>query len=135
MDPGDRSQLSRSDHSDLRRRSRGPYQRPPRSHSIYFCCFLIRGGAIMAPQLSRYTMLKSARRRRSPNAVRLSCERLEDRVTPSLFNVQNPPLAPSGFNNNGCVVVSDFNKDGLSDAVMTNFGTDYGAGAGTTITL
>jgi hypothetical protein len=89
----------------------------------------------MAPQLSRYTMLKSARRRRSPNAVRLSCERLEDRVTPSLFNVQNPPLAPSGLNNNGCVVVSDFNKDGLSDAVMTNFGTDYGAGAGTTITL
>jgi len=41
----------------------------------------------------------------------------------------------TGLNNNGCVATADFNKDGRMDAVMTNFGTDYGAGAGTTVTL
>src|SRR5205814_4459487 len=30
---------------------------------------------------------------------------------------------------------ADLNKDGLMDAVLTNFGTDYAAGAGSTITV
>src|SRR5262245_56580086 len=78
----------------------------------------------MAPQLSRHSRLnQSARRRRSPNAVRLWCERLEDRVTPALFNVQSP-LQFTGMNNNGFVGVADLNKDGRMDAVFTNFG-DY----------
>src|SRR5205085_6083199 len=40
-----------------------------------------------------------------------------------------------GLNNNGCVAVADFNHDGLADAVLTNEGTDFGAGAANTITI
>ncbi|HVK13186.1 MAG TPA: Ig-like domain-containing protein, partial [Gemmataceae bacterium] len=58
----------------------------------------------------------------------------EDRTTPALFDVQ-PALTPGQLNNNGFVAVADFNKDGLDDAVMTNFGTNYTTGAGTAITL
>jgi hypothetical protein len=52
----------------------------------------------------------------------------------ALFNVQNP-MSFSGLNNNGSVAVADFNKDGFTDAVLSNFGTDYSSGAGTTITV
>ena len=62
------------------------------------------------------------------------CEQLEERLAFALFTVQ-PPLTFSGLNNNNCVAVGDFNKDGLNDAVLSNFGTDYGAGAGTTISV
>jgi Big-like domain-containing protein/VCBS repeat protein len=87
--------------------------------------------------------LRSLRRTRSAERSRrdsiakstaLRCEPLEDRVTPVLFNVQSS-MTFSGLNNNGCVASADFNKDGRMDAVMTNFGTDYSAGAGSTITV
>ena len=57
-------------------------------------------------------------------------ERLEERLAFALFNVQ-APLSFTGLNNNSCVVTADLNKDGFSDAVLTNFGTDYASGAGT----
>jgi hypothetical protein len=56
------------------------------------------------------------------------------RLALTLFNVQTP-LSFTGLNNNNCVAVADLNKDGLSDAVLSNFGTDYSSGAGTTITV
>ena len=72
-------------------------------------------------------------RRRSPGrCVGPRCERLEERLKFALFNVTTPLLF-SGLNNNGSVAVGDLNKDGFTDAVLTNFGTDYGTGAGTTI--
>jgi len=89
----------------------------------------------MAPQSHRRTSsAKPPRRRRIAKPSPLHCELLEDRTTPALFNVQNP-LSVSGLNNNGCVAVADLNKDGFTDAILTNFGTDYAAGAGNTITV
>jgi hypothetical protein len=89
----------------------------------------------MAPQsLRQTTSAPPARRRKPAKVVRLGCEQFEDRIAPALFNVQSP-LSFTGLNNNGCVAVADFNKDGIMDAVMTNFGTDYASGAGSTITI
>src|SRR4051812_27414993 len=91
----------------------------------------------MAPQTPRHrTPARPARRidrARNVNA-RLRCERLEDRTTPALFSVQQP-LGFSSLNNNGCVAVADLDKNGVADIVLANFGTDYSAGAGTTITV
>jgi Bacterial Ig-like domain (group 3)/FG-GAP-like repeat/FG-GAP repeat len=86
----------------------------------------------MVPQSPRH--VPSARQRRIMMSVRPQCELLEDRITPALFNVLNP-LSFTGLNNNGCVATADLNQDGLSDAVLPNFGTDYGSGAGSTITV
>jgi hypothetical protein len=62
------------------------------------------------------------------------CEQLEERLALALFNVLSP-LSFSGLNNNNNVAVADLNKDGLADAILTNFGTDYSTGAGNTITV
>jgi len=89
----------------------------------------------MAPKSSRYSIsARHARRRRSAKLAGLQCEQLEDRTTPALFNIQGP-LSFSGLNNNGCVAAADLNKDGFMDSVLTNFGTDYSSGAGSTITV
>jgi hypothetical protein len=88
----------------------------------------------MAPHTFRRIAAPAARRRRSVTFFRLRCEQLEDRVVPALFNVHTP-YSFTGLNNDGCVVTADFNKDGRTDAVLTNFGTDYGSGAGSTITV
>src|SRR5687768_15689797 len=76
----------------------------------------------MAPQSPRSH--RSAAPRRPAGSVRLWCNRLEDRVTPAVFNAQ-PALTQWGtnMNNNGFVATADFNKDGYMDAVLTNFGT------------
>src|SRR5262249_53066833 len=89
----------------------------------------------MSPKFSpRVRMAPSRRPRRSIRLPGLQCAPLEDRIAPPLFNVQTPMSFP-GLNNNGCVAVADFNKDNLQDVVLTNFGTDYGSGAGSTITV
>ncbi len=93
----------------------------------------------MAPQSSRRRIpAPSARRRWPAQSVRLRCEALEDRDVPALFNVMTPPSI-SGLTNAGCVAVADFDKNGVSDAVLTNFGTAYGttaaSGAGNTVTI
>lgn len=87
----------------------------------------------MAPQSPRNKRFPPPPAHRRTKSVRLLCEQLEDRVTPALFNVQSP-LSFTGLNNNGFVGVTDLNKDGFDDAILTNFGTDYSTGAGTTIT-
>lgn len=68
-----------------------------------------------------------ARRRPTARHVQLRVEQFEGRITPALFTAQNPAYTFSGLNNNGCVAVADFNKDGRLDAVLTNFGTGYGS--------
>jgi hypothetical protein len=80
----------------------------------------------MASQLPRSGgSARPAHRRRPDKTVRLRCEHLEDRVTPAnLFNVQNP-ISPSGLNNNGFVAVTDLNKDGNADVILTNEGTAF----------
>ena len=91
--------------------------------------------AFMSSQSRRRHLSSSSRgRRQLTKSVQLLCEPLEDRVTPALFNVQTP-LSFTGMNNNGSVAVADFNKDGFADAVLSNFGTDYSSGAGSTITV
>jgi len=84
-----------------------------------------------SPRLSNAGPL--ARRRRPDRFVRLRCEQFEDRTTPALFNVTS--LLTGGLNNPGFVGVTDLNKDGFQDAVLTNEGSDFAGGAGTTITL
>jgi hypothetical protein len=66
--------------------------------------------------------------------VQPRCEQLEERLALALFSAQ-PALSFSGLNNNDYVVAVDLNKDGLTDAVLTNYGTDTGSGAGTAITV
>ena len=89
----------------------------------------------MATQFSRH--LNSAapnRRRRLARFTKLRIAQLEDRTAPALFNVQTPQSF-AGLDNNGCVAVADFDKNGRMDAVFTNFGTDYGSGAGDSIVI
>jgi FG-GAP-like repeat len=50
------------------------------------------------------------------------------------FNVQTP-LTFSGLNNNGSIAIADLNGDGRLDLALTNFGTDLGSGAGTTVSV
>jgi hypothetical protein len=89
----------------------------------------------MGPHSFRPTIFGGrAHRRRISKFAGLRFETLEGRIAPALFNVLDPGSI-SGLNNNGCVAVADFNKDGFADAVLTNFGTDYTTGAGTTITI
>lgn len=72
--------------------------------------------------LARCLQARSAVRRIRPKAQPWALEHLEDRSTPALFNVLSP--ATIGNNNNfGCVATGDFNGDGKSDIVMTNYGT------------
>ena len=88
----------------------------------------------MAAQSSRYFRFAPARRSRPAQSFRLRCEPLEGRIAPALFNVQSP-MSFTGLSNNGCVAVADLNNDTHMDAVLANFGTDYGTGAGSTITV
>src|SRR5262249_20905556 len=112
--------------------SRSPSFPPKTDLKSWF--LLIREAAIMAPKSPRNRVSTLPAHRRLARFVRPRCEPLESRITPALFNVQSP-LTFAGLNNNGCVAVADLNKDGLPDAVLTNFGLDYGALAGTTITV
>jgi hypothetical protein len=77
----------------------------------------------MAPlSLRRGSYAAPARRRRTAGSYRLRCETLEDRTVPTnLFTVQNA-FTPSLANNPGCVAVGDLNKDGIMDAVISNYG-------------
>lgn len=82
----------------------------------------------MAPESRRRRLsLRPARHRRPANNVQLRCEQFEDKITPALFNVSAPMTFSGALSNNGDVAVGDFNKDGFQDAVLTNFGTGYGA--------
>jgi hypothetical protein len=56
--------------------------------------------------------------------ARLRFEQLEGRIAPALFNVQSPLSVSS--NTLGCVAVSDLNKDGFADAVLTQYPIDNG---------
>lgn len=90
--------------------------------------------------LNKRRIAANVRCRRS---AQLRVEQFEARVTPALFTAQSPAYAFSAgvMNNNGCVAVADFNRDGRMDAVFTNFGTGYGSPTqndttpGTTITI
>lgn len=97
--------------------------------------FFLRETAVMGPHSFRPTLFGvRAHRRRINRFAGLRFETLEGRIAPALFTVQNPGSI-TGLNNNGCVAVADFNKDGFADAVLTNFGTDYAAGAGNNIII
>ena len=68
------------------------------------------------------------------SAVRISCERLEDRTAPALFSVQ-APQTPVGINNNGYVGSGDWDGNGIRDIVVTNYGDGSAAGAPNNITF
>jgi FG-GAP-like repeat/Dockerin type I domain len=89
----------------------------------------------MARQSQRHSMAgPSALGRRPTNSIRLRCDAFEDRITPTLFTALPALTFPLGtMNNNGCVAVADFNKDGKADAVLTNYGTGADVGDGMTI--
>src|SRR5262245_30032986 len=74
------------------------------------------------------------RRKWLAKSIRPRCVQLEDRLAPALFNVQ-PSFAPGQLNNNGCIAAADFNKDGLMDAVLSNYGSSASSGDGNTITV
>ena len=77
----------------------------------------------MAPQSSRYYLSAVPPRRSRPaKSFRLRCEPLEGRIAPALFNVSNP-VTVSGTANYGCLATGDFNNDGNTDMVLTNYGT------------
>lgn len=89
----------------------------------------------MAPQFTRLTISGPPAPAHRPTVLaRPQCEQLEGRETPTLFTVQ-PALSFTGLNNNGCVAVGDLNKDGLADAILTNYGTGASLGDGTVITV
>src|SRR5947209_4569523 len=69
--------------------------------------------------------------------VRLRAEQFEDRITPvvGLFTPQAPLSNGLNLNNNGCVAVTDLNKDGVPDIVLANEGGDFQSNAGTGITV
>jgi len=88
----------------------------------------------MARQSRRYGFFAPPAHRRS-NFIRPQCQPLESRINPTdLFTVHDP-MSFNGLNNNGCVAVADFNKDGFSDAILTNYGSAATAGDGHTITI
>lgn len=70
-------------------------------------------------------------RRPGTKRVRLRCEMFESRITPAVFNAQTP-LTYTGDNNFGSVAVADFDKNGFSDAVLSNYGL---TGIGTNISI
>src|SRR5262249_33658222 len=76
----------------------------------------------MATQpLRRSKSVKAARRKRPTISLRPLCSQLEDRLAPALFNVGNP-VSITGNRNFGCVATGDFNGDGKTDMVLTNYG-------------
>jgi hypothetical protein len=88
----------------------------------------------MPRQSSRLSRSLWFKPRRWSGFARPRCEELEGRIAPALFDVQDPQFFPS-MSNNGCVAVADLDKDGDSDAIFANFGTDHAAGAGSSITV
>src|SRR4029077_8099498 len=70
-------------------------------------------------------------RRRAAKSLRPRLESLEDRTPPALFNVQSPVTPGAGNANYGSLATGDFNNDGKTDMVLTNYGTDHpGTNAG-----
>ena len=59
----------------------------------------------------------------SRRAPRFAAEPLEPRETPALFTVGAAQTFSDKLNNNGHVITGDFNGDGLTDAVLTNYGS------------
>jgi hypothetical protein len=77
----------------------------------------------MATQpLRRSKSARAARRKQPALLVRPLCSPLEDRIAPALFTVKNPVTINSQYNF-GCVATGDFNGDGKTDMVLTNYGT------------
>lgn len=75
-------------------------------------------------------LARAARRKRSAQPVRLHCQQFEDRITPALFNVQQPIPLPSGLNNSGHIMATDLNRDGRQDIIVTDIGLDFLGQAG-----
>src|SRR6478672_1503264 len=75
----------------------------------------------MARKSIRHSIFAPPATRRSAKRFRPRIEQLEGRIVPALFNVGSPVSlgAPKNF---GCVATGDFNGDGKSDIVMTNYG-------------
>src|SRR3954471_6322310 len=88
----------------------------------------------MTPQSSRPGVPSRRTARQWARFFRPRCEPLESRLAPALFTVHDV-MSFNGLNNNGCVAVADFNKDGYSDAILANYGSAATAGDGTTITI
>ena len=78
----------------------------------------------MAPRSLRPSFsAPPARRPRPAKFGRLKCEQLEGRIAPALFNVQGAVTPGAANANYGSIATGDFNGDGNTDIVMTNYGT------------
>ncbi len=77
----------------------------------------------MAPRSSRHSVFDPPAHRRSKRRFAgLRIEQLESRIAPALFTVQSP-VTVSGSGNYGSIATGDFNADGKTDMVLTNYGT------------
>ena len=68
-----------------------------------------------------------ARRKSSPRRSFVRLEALEDRLAPALFT-QLAPQTSNQLNNNGFVASGDWNKDGIQDLVLANYGNGLTGG-------
>ena len=89
----------------------------------------------MVPQSRPSRSAPPASRRRPARSVRLRCEAFEDRITPTNLFTVHAPYTFSGLNNNGCVAVADFDHNGFTDAVLSNYGPSESSGTGNKITI
>src|SRR5881409_121450 len=80
------------------------------------------GELVMATQPLRRRKSVRARSKRPTITLRPLCSQLEERIAPALFTVKSP-ITISGSRNFGCVATGDFNGDGKTDIVMTNYGS------------
>jgi Calx-beta domain/FG-GAP-like repeat/FG-GAP repeat len=87
-----------------------------------FRSFSFRETVIMAFKPPCNGRSNTPAKRRPTRSAHLRYEQLEGRFAPALFNVQSPVTIGSQ-KNFGCVATGDFNGDGNTDAVLTNYGT------------
>jgi hypothetical protein len=95
-------------------------------HSARFAGSLARPARFIRSEVAVFRLTRHRYRsvgRPGRSLVRLAAHPLEDRSTPAMFVAGSAQTFGSNLNNNGCVATGDFNGDGKTDIVLTNYGT------------